>query len=150
MPTNADLYDQDFFQWTQTTAAQIRVGKWQDVDVEAIAEELESLGKRDWRELGSRLHVLMTHLLKWRYQAAERARRGRSWENTIDTQRTELAVLLRQSPSLRPHIPALVAERYPHAVRKAARESGLPRETFPPTCPWTAGELLDPECWPEA
>lgn len=149
MPINANLYDQDFFQWTQTTAAQIRAGKWQDIDPDCVAEELESLGKRDWRELGSRLQVLMTHLLKWRYQAAERGRRGRRWQNTIEDQRAEIAVLLRQSPSLGPHVPALVAERYPNAVRKAARESGLPRETFPPMCPWTAELLLDPEFWPE-
>jgi len=149
MPTNADLYDQDFFQWTQTTAAQIRGGKWQDIDLASVAEELESLGKRDWRELGSRLQVLMTHLLKWRYQASERSRRVRGWQNTIEDQRTEIAVLLRQSPSLRPHVPDLVAERYLNAVRKAARETGLPRETFPPTCPWTAEQLLDAEFWPE-
>ncbi len=29
MSTNAELYEQDFFAWTQTTAALIREGKWQ-------------------------------------------------------------------------------------------------------------------------
>ena len=44
MRTNAELYEQDFFEWTHTTAALIRAGKWHDIDPERLAEELESLG----------------------------------------------------------------------------------------------------------
>src|SRR5215510_7417093 len=55
MSTNAELYEQDFYAWTQTTAALIRAGKWYDLDPEALAEEIESLGKSQHRELGSRL-----------------------------------------------------------------------------------------------
>ena len=67
MSTNAELYEEDFYAWTQTTAALIREGKWHDLDREAVAEEIESLGKSDWRELASRIAVLLRHLLKWRY-----------------------------------------------------------------------------------
>jgi hypothetical protein len=59
---NAQLYEEDFFEWTQATAALIRAGKWYDLNPEALAEEVESLGKSDWRELGSRLDVLVMHL----------------------------------------------------------------------------------------
>src|SRR5262249_50405663 len=58
MSTNAGLYNQDFYAWTQTTANLIRAGKWSDLDREALAEEIESLGKSDWRELASRIAVL--------------------------------------------------------------------------------------------
>lgn len=64
MSTNAELYDQDFYAWTQATAALIRAGKWYDLDREALAEEVESLGKSDWRELASRIAILLRHLLK--------------------------------------------------------------------------------------
>jgi len=57
MSTNAELYEEDFYAWTQTTAALIREGKWHDLDREAVAEEIESLGKSDWRELASRISV---------------------------------------------------------------------------------------------
>ncbi len=73
MSTNAELYEQDFYTWTQTTAALIRAGKWDDLDQETLAEEVESLGKRDRRELGSPLQTLLMHLLKWRYQPSERS-----------------------------------------------------------------------------
>ena len=63
MRTHTELYDQDFYAWRQTTADLIRVGKWHDLDQEALAEEIESLGKSDWRELASRIAVLLRHLL---------------------------------------------------------------------------------------
>jgi hypothetical protein len=47
---NAELYEQDFFAWTQTTAALIRAGKWHDLDRETLAEEVESLGTSQYRE----------------------------------------------------------------------------------------------------
>ena len=78
MRTNAELYEQDFYAWTQTTAAALRAGKWQDVDPEALAEEVESWGRSEHRELGHRLDGLLMHLLKWRSQPSRR-QTGHSW-----------------------------------------------------------------------
>src|SRR5919106_4288377 len=129
MGLNSELYEQDFFQWTQTTAALIRQGKWHEVDPAYVAEELESLGKRDRRELASRLQVLVMHLLKWHYQP-ERRSEGHSWRSTIRTQRLQLRLLLRDSPSLRPQVPPFVADGYPAARAEACDETGLPETTF--------------------
>jgi hypothetical protein len=146
MSGKANLYEQDFFRWTQTTAARIRAGKWQEIDAEHLAEEIESLGNRDRRELGSRFEVLLRHLLKWRYQPSKRSG---SWQNTIDTQRTEIAELLAQSLSLRPTVPMVLARRYPGTRVKALRDTGLPAAMLPEGCPWTAEQLLDTDFWPE-
>jgi len=97
---NADLYTRDFFQWTQTTATLLRQGKWHGVDPESVAEELESLGKRDRRELASRLQVLVMHLLTWHDQPARRVE-GHSWRSTIRMQRLQLRLLLRDHTGLR-------------------------------------------------
>ncbi len=148
MSTNAELYEEDFYAWTQTTAALIREGKWHDLDREAVAEEIESLGKSDWRELASRIAVLLRHLLKWRYQP-ERRQRGRSWRSTIWEQRSRLRRLLRQSPSLAPLVPLTLQEEYAEARQRASEETGLPLATFPPACPWTAEQVLDVDFWPE-
>ena len=148
MSTNTELYDQDFYAWTQTTAALIRAGKWHDLDREALAEEIESLGKSDWRELASRMAVLLRHLLKWRYQP-ERRQRGRSWRCTIWEQRSRLRRLLRQSPSLAPLVPQIIQEEYAEARLRASEETGLPLTTFPGACPWTSEQVLDAEFWPE-
>ena len=147
MSTNAELYEQDFYAWTQTTAGLIRAGKWRDLDPEALAEEVESLGKSQHRELGSRLDVLVLHLLKWGYQPRERSG---SWRSTIRTQRRELRRLLQQNPSLRPLVPGAVTDGYPDARLDAGDETGLPLATLPATCPWTPEQVLDADFWPEA
>ncbi len=63
MLTNTDLYNEDFAAWCDTTAALLRAGQWDGIDTEALAEEIESLAKRDRRELESRLEGLVMHLL---------------------------------------------------------------------------------------
>jgi len=147
MRTNTELYAQDFYTWTQSTSALIRAGQWSALDREALAEEIESLGKSQHRELGSRLVVLLLHLLKWGYQPLERSG---SWRSTIRTQRRELRRLLQQNPGLRPLVPSAVADGYPDARLDASDETGLPLATFPATCPWTLEQVLDADFWPEA
>jgi hypothetical protein len=141
-------YDQDFYAWTQTQAALLREGKASDLDHENLADEIESLGKRDRRELGSRLEVLVMHLLKWRHQPAGRAR-GSSWGRTIRTQRTEISALLADSPSLRPYGPTLLALRYPKARQAALEDMALPEVAVPGACPWSFTQVLDEAFWPE-
>jgi len=146
MSTNAALYDQDFYTWCLTTAALIREEEWYDLDREALAEEIESLAKRDRRALRRRLQLVLMHLLKWRYQPLERSG---SWRRTIRTQRTAIQEILADSPSLRPTMTTILTQRYPHAREDASDETGLPLATFPEPCPWTPEQVLDADFWPE-
>jgi len=147
MPTGTSLYDEDFYRWTQHQAALLRAEKWQELDYTNLAEELESLGKRDLRELESRLEVLVMHLLKWHYQP-ERRERGRSWRSTILEQRGRLQRLLAQSPSLHPQVPPLVAEGYTRTRQRTLAETRLAESVIPATCPWSVEQLLDDAFWP--
>jgi hypothetical protein len=140
-------YDTDFYEWTQHQAAALAAGHVSELDLANLAEEIESLGRSDRRELRSRLKVLMMHLLKWSYQP-ERRRTGRSWWRTIRTQRGDISLILEDSPSLRGQVPDMIEADY-RAVRiHASGETGLPLETFPETCPWTAEQVLDEAFWP--
>lgn len=141
-----NLYDADFFAWTQRTAARLRTGCFDAVDATHLAEEIDAMGKRDFIEAKSRLRVLLTHLLKWRFQ---RAKRSRSWAATIFTQRHEIAALLDASPSLRPRVEAALADTDVAAVRLAALETGLTPRRFPQTSPFTIDQLLDPDFLPD-
>jgi hypothetical protein len=111
--------------------------------------EIESLGKRDRRQLRSRLERLMQHLLKWRYHVEGRSQHGRSWQLTIREQRRRLQLLLNDSPSLRREVPALATDGYPYAREQALAEAGLPQAAVPQACPWTVEQLLDETFWPE-
>lgn len=133
-------YDLDFHQWITRNVELLREGRLSEIDAEHIAEELESMGKRDLRQLRSRLQVLVMHLLKCQYQPE---RQGTSWVKTIDHQRDEIEALLLDSPSLRGALTTSLAQIYPKAVRDACRETGLPCETFPECCPYTLDDILD-------
>ncbi len=76
----SEIYQRDFHAWAMRNAELIRQGRLADIDGEHVAEELESMGKSQQRALGSRLTVLLAHLLKWRHQPGGR---GASWRNTI-------------------------------------------------------------------
>jgi hypothetical protein len=140
----SDLYDEDFFEWTRRTAALLRAGQLPQAGIEHIAEEIEDMGKRDGKELNSRMQVLLAHLLKWQLQPRKRAR---SWNSAIVAQRFEIEGTLKQSPSLKQKIRDNLPDSYAKAVRRAA-ETGLPRDRFPRNCPYTAGQILDPEFLP--
>jgi hypothetical protein len=146
MAGNAALYDEDFFAWTMEQARLLRTGEFSQLDIQNIAEEIESMGRRDRREIASRLVVLIAHLLKWQVQVGFRSH---SWSATIREQRNRIEDLLDESPSLRPAVGSVQAAIYARARRTAADETGLAESAFPAECPFTTAELLAEDFLPE-
>ena len=142
MPAKSPLYDQDFFAWSRQQADLLRAGDLARADIEHIAEEIESLGRTEKRELINRLTVLLLHLLKWRYQPEKR---GASWEASIRVQRNRLADHLEDNPSLAPLLPQARLSAYGDAALEAVADTGLPGATFPQACPWSDEQVLDAE-----
>jgi hypothetical protein len=138
-------YEDDLFAWTQEQAALLRAHAVEGIDWENLAEEIESMGGRDRRELESRLRVVLLHLLKWQ---AQPALRGSSWRKTLRTQRREIRTLLKQSPSLRREVPGLMREAYADAVKDAIDETDLRADVFPSACPYAPGDVLDEDHLP--
>jgi hypothetical protein len=137
----SSLYDEDFFEWTRRNGQLLRAGQLQQADIEDIAEEIEDLGKRDLRELNSRVQVLLIYLLKLKLQPR---RKSRSGESTIVFQRVEIEGILEQSPSLRGKLETALPDNYAKAVRRAMPEMGLAHDRFPSECPFTVEQILDP------
>ena len=138
-------YEEDFARWSAEQAALIRAGKLDRVDLENVAEEIESLGKSDKGEIRSRLEVLVLHLLKWEKQTEHRSR---SWASSISSQRHAIHRLLEDSPSLRPYPGEVLPRDYPRARVKAHEETGVYLEHIPETCPYTIEQILDPDFLP--
>jgi hypothetical protein len=138
-------YEEDLFAWTQEQTALLRAHAQEGLDWENLAEELESMGRRDRRELKSRIRVILLHLLKWQ---AKPDLRGPSWRSTLRTQRREIRDLLQQSPSLRREVPDMVRDAYGDAVKVAVDETELPAKIFPKTCPYEPDEVLDEDHLP--
>ena len=111
------LYEQDFVRWTEQQARAIRdaatAGTNLPVDWENVAEEIDSLGRSDRRELATRIGTVIEHLLKLQTSPAEAPRR--SWMETIQTQRRHIELLLNDSPSLRNEVTTMIAWALPRA-----------------------------------
>ncbi len=90
--------------------------------------------------------MLLMHLLKMRHQPQ---RKSRSWAVTIITQRVDIDLLLRESPSLRPTLQDTLLQIYPNARREAAQGTGLPIDSLPEKCPFTLSEVLSEDVWPQ-
>jgi hypothetical protein len=139
-------YEHDFFAWANEQAALLRARKLGEADIENIAEEIESMGRSEKRELIDRLTGLLLHLLKWQFQPGLR---GNSWRLSIEEQRYRLEDRLNDNPSLTSQLDKAMRDSYRLALLEAERETGLARNTFPPLCPYSFEQATSPDFWPE-
>ena len=141
------LYDEDVVAWAEQQVALLRERRWDLLDVEHIAEEIEDMNISHRHELAHRMTKLLGHLLKWRYQPA---RRGASWECTIRTRRDRIAKLLCRMPSLRPSLSSdeWLAEVWEDALAIAVHEAHLELADLPVAMPWSIAQILSPDYLP--
>jgi len=144
---SARLYETDFYEWIQQQANVLRAGNFSSLDLDNLIEEIESMGKSHQRALGSRLEILLAHLLKWQFQPE---RMTPSWKYTIKEQRKRIATLLKKNPSLSSVLDESFAEAYEFAVPSAAEQTGINESAFPAQCPWTFEQANDPNFWPDS
>src|SRR5437588_4162789 len=98
----SSLYDQDFNVWTEATARALREGRVAELELDHLAEEIEELGKRNAREVQSRITQILEHLLKLRLaRGAILEYNQGGWRASVVRQRQELDALFSESPSLR-------------------------------------------------
>jgi hypothetical protein len=137
-------YEQDFLTWTQQQAEYLQKGRWAELDVKNLIEELESLGRSEQKELSSYFQVLVMHLLKCQYQPEKRTP---SWNNTLSNCRDKIQDCLEDTPSLQRFLQdsEWIEKYYRRARRDAAKETQKSLQTFPTECPYTIAQILDPE-----
>ena len=146
MDRNTSNYKADFYAWTVEQAHLLRAGELSAIDTVNLAEEIESMGRSDRRELHSQLVVLIMHLLKWRQQPGAQSR---SWSVTIEEQRLQIENVFAESPSLRPLAGDMLAQTYAIARARAIAETGLADEAFPAACPFSLDDILSRSFLPQ-
>jgi Domain of unknown function DUF29 len=118
--TTAPLYDRDFVRWTEEQAAALRDaaqrGTNLPLDWENLAEEIDSLGRSQRRELRSRIAVIIEHLIELDCSPAVDPRRG--WMETIGRERSDIELLLGDSPSLGRETDRVIAEETARVARQ--------------------------------
>jgi hypothetical protein len=138
-------YETDYYGWTQMQAVMIQDGRFGELDYENLVEEIQSLGRREKRELEYRIETLMALLLKWTYQPN---RQCHGWKMHIAEHRCKAVSLLEDSPSLKAEVPELMIKCYEFALLQAQRITGLLKSDFTDTCPWTFEQLIDDDFLP--
>ncbi|HFV9934728.1 TPA: DUF29 domain-containing protein [Salmonella enterica subsp. enterica serovar Bovismorbificans] len=146
--TRQSSYESDVVAWAQEQAALLRAGRFSEIDIANIAEEIEDVGKSEQRELASRMAVLLAHLLKWKFQPE---RQCKSWKLTISGQRNLIARRLEKTPSLKATLkdPIWQSDAWFDGRMAASKETGLSLDIFPEECIWTMEQTLSPEFFPE-
>jgi hypothetical protein len=117
----------------------LRAGRFAELDITHLADEIEDVGKSEQCELARRMAVLLAHLLKWQRQPE---RRGASWDMTIHNQRKGVARRIKRTPSLASSLtdPEWIADAWGDAVTEFTKDTGL--ANAPAECPWQRADVL--------
>lgn len=143
-----ELYDKDFYQWIEVTAARLKSRQFEQLDLNNLIEEVESLGRNDRDKLISSLKVLLAHLLKWQFQPSKRTK---SWEDTIFRERTNIAEYLEDIPSLEQFLADEWLEKaYRRGLKTAIKETDLSKLVFPKQCPYSLEQIRDEDFLPQS
>lgn len=147
-------YEEDFYAWTREQATALRAAAETrtnlPLDWENLAEEIESMGRSDRREVVSRLGRIIEHLLKLEHSPARHPRPG--WRRSVVQQRFALDQILTDSPSLKGRVAELMSEAWKPGRQAALfglEEDGVSDDgALPPECPYSAEQALDGDWWP--
>ncbi|MEB3337675.1 MAG: DUF29 domain-containing protein [Leptolyngbyaceae bacterium] len=142
------LYGSDFYLWVQTTAELLKEGKFEQLDLENLIEEIETMGRNEKRELKSRLTVLIEHLLKLKYWTEEKEANARGWRSTVVEQREQLLDLLKDSPSLKIVLENIFLDCYENARKNNIRKYAISPQLFPEQVSFLLEEVLDEDFLP--
>lgn len=149
---NYPAYEEDFAAWLQAQAELLRERRFDELDIPNLVEEVESVGRSEFRSLMSAIELIVFHMMKWDYQVE---RQGRSWRDTINTQRSVVLKLLEDNPSFRTRLDEAVSRAYPGIPDSVDKVTGVPAHRLPASCPYAWDEIMtrphniDPERpWP--
>ena len=130
----------DFILWVERQCDLLQNKQFDQLDLDTLVRELDSMGGNERRELKSRLETLMMNLLKCQFQPEPKSR---AWLGAVREQRSEIHRILEQSPSLEEVVAEYADHVYKAAFERAGAETGIPRAAFPQTNPYTKEQLLD-------
>jgi Domain of unknown function DUF29 len=133
-------YEADYAAWLEHQVGLLKADRWSEVDKDKLIDEVESLGRSEFRSFVSAIEVVLIHMLKWDFQPQ---RRTASWIASIVEHRRRIESELEDSPSYSARRDEAVRRAYRTAPIAAARETRLPISTFPADCPYSWSEIVD-------
>ncbi|MBW4554846.1 MAG: DUF29 domain-containing protein [Trichormus sp. ATA11-4-KO1] len=146
--TNKALYEQDFYLWIQTTVKLLKERNLEQLDIDNLLEEIDSMGRSEKKELKNRLIVLIEHLLKLQFWIVEKDDNARGWRKTVVEQRRQILYILADSPSLKSILNNIFIDCYTDARKDTIRKYQLSSELFPQQPPFSLEQVLNEDFIP--
>jgi regulator of protease activity HflC (stomatin/prohibitin superfamily) len=147
------LYKNDFHAWTRDQAQALRrlaAERWNGpLDLEHLAEEVESLGSEQQWALESQLERVIEHLLKLEHSSNADPRR--QWMISVVDARGEIE--RRMTATIPNEVEPSLSKRYRRGRRKAdlalaAQGEKEAARALPSDCPYRFDDLIADEWWP--
>ena len=143
-----DLYDEDFYVWTEVQAALLHERRFEALDLANLIEEVEGLGDAKKSAVLNDASVIIEHLLKLQHGPAQDPRRG--WSESIVGHRSRLEIEL--TPRLRQILEEELPRVYALTRRSTERKLRLYGEdaaagALPDSCPYTVEQVIG-DWWP--
>ena len=147
IPKLTQLYDRDYHLWLEETAQLLKTKNFNQLDLENLIEEIETLGRSERNKIISSLRLIYQNLLKWQYQPEKRSK---SWTDISDRERDNINDYIEDMPSLKRLLddPEAIIKAYSRGRRDAMKETGI--RNFPTNCPFTIQQVLDPNYLPSS
>jgi hypothetical protein len=146
--TTKDLYEEDFYVWTEAQAALLREQRFEKLDLANLIEEVESLGRAERSKILNNASVVIEHLLKLQHSPAQDPREG--WIDSVAEHRRRLEF------DLTPRLAQILQDELPRVYRVARRDAlrvllrhgeNAAADALPESCPYTV-EQITGDWWP--
>ncbi|HEX9932190.1 MAG TPA: DUF29 domain-containing protein [Allosphingosinicella sp.] len=135
-------YAEDYAAWVEHQIALIKEARWSEIDRDNLIDEVESLGRSEFKAFVSAIEIVLLHMLKWDFQPEQRSR---SWSVSIAGHRLQVEDELEDNPSFKARIGEAVERAYRHARIRASGETELPLGAFPAECPYDWATIMERE-----
>jgi hypothetical protein len=148
------LYETDYYAWTKQQAAELRAMAAartnSTLDLENLAEEVESLGRGDLATVRSQLRRIIEHLLKLEYSPTAEPRFG--WRESVIEARDMItdimtASLARDARAGLPRTYQQARRRTDATLRRYGEREAA--EALPTSCPYSFEQILDQDWYPQ-
>ncbi|MFM6453495.1 MAG: DUF29 domain-containing protein [Planktothrix sp.] len=142
-----DLYQTDDYLWLQKTIEILKIKNFNNLDLDSLIEELESLGRSEFNKVRSLLRQIIIHLLLLEYWEQEYKQNYRHWQAEIIAFRDDLSHEL--TASLKNKLIPELNSIYHVSVNLVSKTTGLSQSLFPTVCPYLFEQLLEDNWYPK-
>lgn len=141
-----ELYEVDDNLWLEETVILLKENRLNELDLENLIEELESLARRDKLAMASLLQQVIIHLLLLEYWDSEYERNYRHWQDEIYSFRYQLNDGL--TTNLNKHLEENLEKIYQRALKRVNNKTNH-IFSLPQQCSYTLYQLLNEDWFPE-